>query len=118
MPLLIGLIAALLLAAFLYYSIRVEPHHIEITRHEIALPCLPPELDGITLCQVSDMHISRPARNTKAIFEALREVKADLYLFTGDQVRFRGGMEEFLGLLPELKTLVEPAFLVLGNSEH
>ena len=102
----------------LYYSIYVEPNRIEITRHVVQLPGLPAGLDGITVCQVADMHLNRPPRNTKAILEALKSVEADLYVLTGDQIRGKNGMQAFLRLLPQLEPTVRPAVAIQGNAEH
>jgi predicted MPP superfamily phosphohydrolase len=110
--------AALVIAGVLYYSIVIEPNRIEITRHEICIPSLSAELDGIRICQVADMHLNDPARNTRAILDALRSVKADLFLLTGDQIRGRKGMNAFLRLLPEIEPTIRPAFAVQGNAEH
>ena len=112
------LASALVVVGLLYYSIHVEPNRIEITRHEARFADLPPELDGIRICQVADMHLNDPARNTRAILNALRSVEADLFLLTGDQIRGRKGMDAFLRLLPELEPLIRPAFAVQGNAEH
>ena len=112
------LLAALGAVMLFYYVVHVEPQRVEITRHDLKLSGLPNELDGTVLCQVSDMHFTRPPRNTAAIMDALGSVKADLYLFTGDQIRGRGGMEEFLRLLPEIRRIASPGYLVQGNAEH
>jgi predicted MPP superfamily phosphohydrolase len=58
-------------------------HHMEAR-----LPRLPKELDGLTLVQISDLHVSPLLRETRvrAVVDAVNALKPDLVLFTGDTV--------------------------------
>jgi uncharacterized protein len=106
------------IAWLLHYAVKVEPHRVEITRHEVVFPDLPEELDGLTICQVSDMHLTVPARNEAAITEAVRSVKADLYAFTGDMIYRQEGIVRFFQWLDAMGDAVRPAVAILGNAEH
>lgn len=115
-------IAAALALAFLLllrrYMLYVEPYRIAVTHHEVVSPRLPPKLDGAVLCHLSDLHISRDARNSKAIAQAVRSVKADLYAFTGDLIAGPEGVECFLSWVDDVGDEVRPAVVALGNAEH
>ena len=103
-------------AWLVYYSWRIEPHNIEITRHEVTFSDLPEALDGLVLCQVSDVHLTAWERNGEAISRAVKSTRADLYLFTGDMIHRQGGIEKFLNWFDDLG--ISSAIAVLGNAEH
>lgn len=112
--------AILLLAAWAltHYMFHVEPRRVETTRHEVFHPDLPEALDGMVLCQIADIHISARRRNAAEIAAAIRSVKADLYLFTGDQILGESGIEPFLRWFDDLGDAVRPCVAVQGNAEH
>src|SRR5262245_31194705 len=97
---------------------RVEPCDIEVTRHEVKSSELPNGLDGFTICQLSDLHISSHPRNREKIAEALRAVQADLFVLTGDMIFGEPGIDAFLAWFDGVAQKVCPAFAVLGNAEH
>jgi len=55
---------------------------------EVTLPQLPPELDGLTIAHVSDIHLGRFTRlpMVRRVIDATNALKADLVLFTGDLI--------------------------------
>lgn len=59
-----------------------------IRRFRIDIPGLPPELDGLTIAQVSDMHVGRftSGRVLDRMVEATNALQADLVLLTGDLI--------------------------------
>src|SRR5205085_12175292 len=63
------------------YGTVDEPAQVEVTRHRVESARLPAELDGLTLCQISDLHLGPDRRNEAAITRALADVCADLYVF-------------------------------------
>jgi len=58
----------------------------EVIPIEITLPNLPPELDGLVVVQLSDLHICRllPRPRTERVVEMTNALKPDLILITGD----------------------------------
>src|ERR1051326_8502440 len=74
------------IAWLLKYMIVDEPNLIEISRYEVITTDLPAELDGAVICQVSDPHITTAPRNRAAVAKAIRSVKADLFVITGDLI--------------------------------
>src|SRR3954471_1874782 len=53
---------------------------------DLRLPTLPADLEGLTIAQVTDLHIGRflPAGVMERVAEATNTLGADLVVFTGD----------------------------------
>ena len=84
-------------------------------------PGCPPDLDGLTVVQLSDFHAGfRPSLNARATRKAVDLALAaapDLVLITGDFASGPGGRGE---LLAQLRRLRPPlgVYAVLGNHDH
>jgi predicted MPP superfamily phosphohydrolase len=87
---------------------------------EIAIPSLPPQFDGYTLLQLTDLHISRlfPKEWTQALVARCNELGADLIVVTGDLID---------GSFDARRTDVEPlrdlrakdgVWIIPGNHEY
>jgi uncharacterized protein len=77
------------------YTLFVEPHWVELVRRPMPLANLPPELDGRTLLQVSDLHVG-PRVSSEFLMRALREAQElapDFVAVTGDFVSYRSASE-------------------------
>ena len=77
------------------YTWRVEPHWLEITRRELPLRGLPPDLVGRTLAHLSDLHVG-PRVDDGYIVSTFRTVAAlepDIVVVTGDFISYRTGQE-------------------------
>ncbi len=91
---------------------------LEITRKRLEIPRLPPELDGLTICHLTDLHYT--GRIPRAFFdEVMREAHAlqpDLMLMTGDLVDKSPCIN---WIAPTLGTLQAPhgCFYILGNHD-
>jgi len=112
----LGAAAALSLCYLLY-----ESQWLRVVEHVLELPDLPPDLDGFTVVQLSDLHAgSRPSFNMRAVRKAVdetRRIAPDLIVITGDLVT---GASHLDGLYGELRRLPEArgVFAVLGNHDH
>jgi len=90
-------------------------------RHStLELPRLPPEWDGLTIAQISDVHAGpyMPAERMARIAGMVNELEPDLVVFTGDQMdRRRSDAERFVlgfsGIAAPLGI-----FGILGNHDH
>ncbi len=100
------------------YGTREEPCQVEVTRHQVESTELPSELDGLTICQISDLHVSPHRRNERAITRALEQVQADLYVFTGDMIYGPDAIPVFFRWLDSHGDRLRPAVAILGNAEH
>ena len=60
----------------------------EVRQWEVSLPKLPPDLDGLRLVQISDLHVSSLLREAwvQGVVKRVNALKPDLILFTGDSV--------------------------------
>jgi predicted MPP superfamily phosphohydrolase len=87
---------------------------------ETRLPRLPQELDGLTLVQISDLHISPlfQEERTRAVVDTVNALEPDLILFTGDTVD--GSPERRAGAIAPLKDLRARygVFGCMGNHEY
>ncbi len=97
---------------------KAEPERVEITRRELCYDNLPENLDGLELCHVSDLHITSDPRNSAAVADALRAVRADLYLITGDLIHGPRGITALEKWMTGIVSSLQPAYAVLGNAEH
>ena len=108
--------AALALCYLLY-----ESQWLRTVEHELRLADLPPDLDGFTIVQLSDLHAgSRPSLNLRTIRKAIdetRRIAPDLIVITGDLVT---GASRVGPLYAELRRLpaARGVFAVLGNHDH
>jgi predicted MPP superfamily phosphohydrolase len=83
---------------------------------ELPLPSLPPELDGLRIAHLSDLHLGVPSGGRRAVERAVewvRERAPDLVVVTGDLVARPRGRRELLEVLARLPH----PYLVLGNHD-
>src|SRR5690606_21063409 len=99
-----------------YHATRVPP----VREVEVAVPDLPPELDGYHIVQISDVHIGPTIHREwlEAVVERVNGLDADMVAVTGDIV---DGLVEQLA--PEVAPLSElrardGTFYVTGNHEY
>jgi uncharacterized protein len=96
---------------------HARPRVVEV---EVALPGLPTAGDGLTLVQVSDLHLDSTVgeRRLRQVVEQTLALEPDLIAVTGDVVDAR--VEAAVPLLPLLERLRAPlgVYAVLGNHEH
>ena len=100
---------------------------LEVTWHDIRIPSLPPDLEGVMIAQVSDLHVGpgpwRPLRWREAA-AAVERAQPDIIVNTGDFLqwepppsRARSVFERFLAGGGDLE---EPphTFAILGNHDY
>ena len=77
------------------YSWQMEPHWVELVRRPMLLEDLPPGLEGRTLLQISDIHVSHQVSSHYLIdaFARARELTPDFVAFTGDFVTYRPAIQ-------------------------
>ncbi|MEP6754796.1 MAG: metallophosphoesterase, partial [Chthonomonadales bacterium] len=122
MTLLIEIVLIFLVALatgwMIHYGWKIEPFNVETNYYDVLVEDLPEVLEGMVLCQTSDVHLTGWGRNEVAIGAAIKQVKADLFLFTGDMIHRQGGIARFLEWIDQFEGHVYPAIAVLGNAEH
>ena len=65
-------------------SLVLEPHRLEVTRHNVGVPRLPRHLDGFAIAQVTEAHLTSLGRVEDAIVRVVREEGVQLVALTGD----------------------------------
>lgn len=102
------------------WSTLVEPRWVEFTSHRVAIPGLPPQLDGLRIAHLTDIHASEvvPLRWIREVVERVNSLHPDLVVITGDLITddtsFIDGVAKELGRL-EAKY---GRFAILGNHDH
>ena len=110
--------AGLAVAGLLAYSAGVEPYAVETVHLEMFTPRLPPEFEGYTIIQVSDLHMRQMGRREKIVQKLLTaRPLADLVAVTGDMIHTSAGIEPFLELAESFHA-ADGAYAIFGNSEH
>jgi len=101
------------------YGILVERARLELREESIAIPGLHPDLDGLRLVQLSDIHLS-PFLSQKTLARAVamaNETRAHVALVTGDLISFQGDpLDACMNRLALLKADAG-VFGCLGNHE-
>jgi predicted MPP superfamily phosphohydrolase len=105
--------------ARVHYATRVEPTWLELTRHRVPVPGLPPAFAGLRIVQLSDFHASRHVTRhylDEAVDLAQRQ-NPDLTVLTGDFVHkgFKY-VRRVAGVLGRLKAS-HGVYAVLGNHD-
>lgn len=75
-------------AGLLVYSGEFERHHLEVTQRTVHLARLAPEMDGLRIAQLSDIHYEQYTEPgfIRAVVAEINRQAPDLMLFTGDYV--------------------------------
>src|SRR5213079_105964 len=73
----------------------IEPHRVQISRHNVKIPDLPPVWDGLTIAHMTDLHRSPfvGIDYLNECIDAANALRPDLTIFSGDYIthgmRFR-----------------------------
>lgn len=111
-------VAGVVAGGLLAYSVGVEPYAVETVHLEIFTPRLPPEFEGYTITQVSDLHMRQMGRREKIVQRLLAALPlSDLVAVTGDMIHTSAGIEPFLQLAQSFHA-ADGAYAIFGNSEH
>jgi len=79
-------------AGTLGYGVFVERTNLKLREQSIAVPGLHPDLDGLRIVQLTDIHLSDflPERMLARAVEMANETRPHLALVTGDLISFQG----------------------------
>jgi uncharacterized protein len=97
-----------------------EPYTLDLTRHEVPMPNLPPALDGLRVVHLTDIHRG-PLTPDHTILEAVRrtqELQPDLVVLTGDFVHGHHRDAEPLARMLALLTPRLGMWACLGNHDY
>ena len=117
---LLGLTGAGLLTGF--YTWQIEPFWLEFVRKKMPIKNLPKALEGLTLMQISDVHVGN-AFDWNFIIESFKKAQAlqpDFAVYTGDYMSYETDEQ-----IEQLKTVFEHAVRgklgtigILGNHDY
>jgi predicted MPP superfamily phosphohydrolase len=97
-----------------------EPRRLVVERHTLSFPDLPPELDGLKVVHLSDLHrgVAVGQAEIERAVELANALRPDLVLLTGDYVTL--GRHYAAPCAAALSGLRAPLgrFAVLGNHDH
>jgi predicted MPP superfamily phosphohydrolase len=100
------------------YALAQLPH-FRIRSMTLALPSLPPELDGVRIALVSDLHVGTftDGRAVRRIVEATSRLDADLVLLPGDLIN--NSLTDLSAALDAVSNMQsrQGAYLCLGNHD-
>jgi predicted MPP superfamily phosphohydrolase len=73
------------------YAWRLEPHWLQFTFPTLPVKDLPPELEGKTLAQLSDLHVGPQVDDDYVVhsFRRLSKLSPDFVVCTGDWISYR-----------------------------
>jgi len=97
----------------------ITPFDLEITRHEVFIDALPPELDGYLSAFLSDTHVIPSRRDYfRDVVAQTRNLDPDLILLGGDLVTWRRHIAVMSELLLDGLTARDGVYAVLGNHDY
>ncbi|MBC7287385.1 MAG: metallophosphoesterase [Armatimonadetes bacterium] len=102
------------------YHLGWERFDIRLVRRRLAVPGLPPELEGIKVAHLSDFHAGRytPWALTEKAVSLATQARADIVFLTGDYVSLpRGQGHEELALNFQALSAPYGVWAVLGNHD-
>jgi len=125
-----GLFKPLRLLVFFLASLFIRlfgcTNKLSVERHNVFIEGLPPRLNGLKICQLSDIHVdvkSTPVRIQttllRAALQQIAEEKPDLVCLTGDFVQKQPeAITALVPLLSSLRSGNRCVVGVLGNHDH
>jgi uncharacterized protein len=112
-------VAAVASGSVLYGSLR-ERHDLQISDVTVTIPNLPPDLEGLTIVQLTDLHIGifTGMRELDVMIEKTLRLRPDVVVITGDILdnnpkHISDGMRQLSRLKARFGT-----FSILGNHDH
>ena len=114
-----GRLAVASAAGVAAWSVLFEPRWFGVTHRTFALRGLPPELDGLRVVQLTDIHLgpNLSVEYVREVIAATNALKADLILLTGDYVhRSPSYIEPVVRELSELRAKIG-VIGTLGNHD-
>lgn len=105
--------------AVLAYGVFIERHQLHLREQKMVIPNLAPELDGLRLVQLTDIHLSPflSRRELQRAVDMANETRAHIALITGDLITtFRDPLDDCLDILAQVRADAG-VFGCMGNHE-
>jgi predicted MPP superfamily phosphohydrolase len=94
-----------------------EVHRVLVTRHDVPVPGLPSDLNGIRLAQVTDVHLPGNQLAARAALEHLHRERPDIVILNGDMTESGQALTQVAEFAAESRGSLATA-AVLGNWEY
>lgn len=105
----------------LAWASQAEPSWVQVTRHDVLLPHLPAEFDGMKVAHLTDIHIEYGgmAERFPDLCRMVTGLGADLICLTGDYISYRDNWQQ-RALYEGFRQLRAPlgVFAVMGNHDY
>ncbi len=101
------------------YALAVEPRRLRLQAHELAFPDLPAGLDGLTIGQLSDLHLGHrfSFANARRAITQLLHAQPEIIVLTGDLIQKRSAIASLPDLLGQLAAPLG-VYAVPGNHDY
>ncbi len=102
------------------YGAMVERLDFRVREVDVPLPGLPPDLDGLRILQLSDIHLSAFLRESELarVVDMARELRPHIAVVTGDLISSKGDpVDACIRQLARVKSDAG-TFACMGNHEH
>ncbi|HEU4680206.1 MAG TPA: metallophosphoesterase family protein [Gemmatimonadales bacterium] len=94
-----------------------EAHRVLVSRHDVRVPGLASELNGIRLAQVSDVHFPGNQIAARVALEHLHRERPEIVVLTGDMTETALALDDVRTFAAEARGSLDTVAL-LGNWEH
>jgi hypothetical protein len=96
----------------------LEPTAIEVSRHDLVVPGLGPDLENLTVACISDVHLHHGVpRSAEVALERLARERPDVVVLIGDICNRRSDLATLTGWARHARG-TRATFATLGNWEH
>ena len=93
-----------------------DNNQINVVRQVVQIKGLPPEFDGFTILQITDLHGKRFGVSQQYLIGIINSLDYDAIAFTGDMLSYRNNdLQPFLEVLHGIKKR-PPMFFISGNA--
>ena len=101
------------------YPTRIESHWLQVEKVEVPIAGLPPQLDGLRIVQLSDLHLSAvaPLKYIQRAVTRAQNLAGDLVVVTGDYIT--DDADQAVACASALASLHAPlgVYAILGNHD-
>lgn len=109
-------VTAVILAGLTAFGIY-QNQHLTVTEYRYESPKLPPDADGFTIVQISDLHNANFGRNNARLLDTIRRLQPDLIAVTGDICdAYHTNLETAIRFCADAADIA-PCYYVTGNHE-
>lgn len=99
-------------------AFAIEPHWLDVTRHRVPIEGLASSLEGYSIAQITDAHLTTLGRVEETILSVVTKAQPQAIVLTGDIIDSPANLECLKSLCSELARSGARLIATLGNWEH